>query len=650
MPPLIVAIATIVAEYGWVYAVVAVAMAASIAYSAYQMATMPGMPGYSTEVRGRTQVVRSAVTPHRIIYGEVMVSGPLVAAFSSGDNNKFIYLVIVLAAHEVQEIGDVYFGDKLSTDAQFSEVREAGGLYAASGSGELHTIASGQIVFSQIPNDSLNIYWHNASVWTLINPSEYTLSGKTITFTNASTWNGRDTSAHYHYIYSFYKITKYLGTLTQTADPDLISDARDVNNNPCWTSAHTLTNRAYIVVKLEYVTNPNKGTSDQFPQGIPNIKAIVKGVKDIYDPRTSSAGYTTNWALCCRDYLVKSYGLKCEANDINDSFFIAAANICDESMALYPSGTEPRYTCNGCFNLDSKPLDIMKKLLTGAVGQLIWSQGQYSIFPAFYNTPVTRPLTESDLRDSISILPAPSRKDKINTVRGTFVDPGQYWQQIDFPVIQHATALAIDGEELVDNIELPYTTSGIMAQRLAMIHLNRGLRGITVTFPGKMTCFRYQPQDVVPVTIKQLGWNNKLFRLTDWKLADTGGVDLLLREESADVYGWTSDQAINYVYPPVPLIDWPPAFILASPTGLSATGGTLQVILSWVPVIGATSYNIYWSTVSGVTKDNGTKIAQLISPYTLTGLSAATPYYFVVTAFDGTRESADSGQVTATTT
>jgi len=602
MPPVVAAIVTLVGIYGFTAVAIGVVMVAAIGYSAYAMATMPDMPGYSAETRGRTQVVRSAVTPHRIIYGEIMVSGPLVAAFSTGDNNKFIYLVIVLAAHEVEEIGEVWFGDTLASDPKF-----------------------------QIPDPIAEIGHFNEA-----EPYEWIV----------------DAAADPDHTRPAYVITKHLGHVDQLADTDLMADARDENDNPCWTENHRLRGRAYIVVKLEYDTTV-------FPQGIPNIKAVVKGAKDIYDPRTETSGYSTNWALCCRDYLAKTYGLKCEAGDISEASFIAGANICDESMAvadrmidgvLTAQPPEARYTMNGCFSLDGKPIDIMKKMLTGAVGQLVWSQGQYSIFPAAYNTPVARPLTVSDLRGAISVMPAPSRKNKINTVRGTFVDPAQFWQQIDFPMVQVAGAYDLDLEELVDNIELPYTTSGTTAQRLATIHLNRGLLGITVTFPGKLTCFRYQPQDVIPVTIPQLAWSNKLFRATNWGLSEEGGVDLVLREESPDVYGWLAAQAVGYVYPPVAKIDWPPKLTLAAPTGLVATGGALQVSLSWIAVAGATSYNIYWSTTSGVTKSNGTKIPGAFSGHIKTGLTAATPYYFVVTSFDGTRESADSAQATATTT
>ena len=92
----------------------------------------------------------------------------------------------------------------------------------------------------------------------------------------------------------------------------------------------------------------------------------------------------------------------------------------------------------------------------------------------------------------------------------------------------------------------------------------------------------------------------------------------------------------------------PPA-LPAAPTGISATGGTKQVTLSWSAVPTATSYNIYWSTTSGVTVANGTKITGATSPAVHTGLLDSTTYYYVVTAVNSTGEGAASVQVAATT-
>jgi fibronectin type 3 domain-containing protein len=85
-----------------------------------------------------------------------------------------------------------------------------------------------------------------------------------------------------------------------------------------------------------------------------------------------------------------------------------------------------------------------------------------------------------------------------------------------------------------------------------------------------------------------------------------------------------------------------------APTGVTASAGDGQVTISWSAVTGATSYNLYWSTSTGVTKSNGTKIAGVTSPYTHTGRTNGTAYFYVVTAVNAAGESAESAQVSAT--
>ncbi|OGW44345.1 MAG: hypothetical protein A2132_03755 [Nitrospirae bacterium RBG_16_43_11] len=82
-----------------------------------------------------------------------------------------------------------------------------------------------------------------------------------------------------------------------------------------------------------------------------------------------------------------------------------------------------------------------------------------------------------------------------------------------------------------------------------------------------------------------------------------------------------------------------------APTGVTATAGDGQVTISWNAVSGVTSYNIYWSTTSGVTKTTGTKISSATSPYTHTGRTNGTVYYYVVTSVNNNGESGESNQV-----
>lgn len=93
----------------------------------------------------------------------------------------------------------------------------------------------------------------------------------------------------------------------------------------------------------------------------------------------------------------------------------------------------------------------------------------------------------------------------------------------------------------------------------------------------------------------------------------------------------------------------------AAPQNVAATPGDGQVTLTWGAVQGATSYNIYMATQSGVTKANwqtkpgGMRHTGITgTSYTHTGLQNGTTYYFVVTAVNSAGESAESAEVSAT--
>jgi fibronectin type 3 domain-containing protein len=89
--------------------------------------------------------------------------------------------------------------------------------------------------------------------------------------------------------------------------------------------------------------------------------------------------------------------------------------------------------------------------------------------------------------------------------------------------------------------------------------------------------------------------------------------------------------------------------IPAAPTGAAAVGGQNQVTVSWNAVSGATSYNIYWAQTTGVTKLSGTIIANVTSAYVHTGRTAATTYFYIVTAVNSAGEGPASTQASATT-
>jgi hypothetical protein len=87
-----------------------------------------------------------------------------------------------------------------------------------------------------------------------------------------------------------------------------------------------------------------------------------------------------------------------------------------------------------------------------------------------------------------------------------------------------------------------------------------------------------------------------------------------------------------------------PAVAPTAPTAVTIAPGNARATLTWASVVGASSYNIYWSTTPGVTAATGTKITGATNPYTLAQLTNGTTYYFVVSAVNEHGESAASDQ------
>ncbi len=125
---------------------------------------------------------------------------------------------------------------------------------------------------------------------------------------------------------------------------------------------------------------------------------------------------------------------------------------------------------------------------------------------------------------------------------------------------------------------------------------------------------------------------------------DEGVVKDFWRYSRSEIVGYAAG-LINFLFDKHIAPTIPPPL---SPTNVSASAGTGQITISWDPVDDATSYNIYWSTTPGVTKSNGTQISGVTSPYVHTGLTAATTYYYVVTAVGLGGESAESAEVWTT--
>jgi len=517
------------------------------------------IPSFGTSLeQGVTVSSKHPTRPYRIIYGESRVGGTIVYAETTSDTNEFLHLVIVMAGHEVHDIPTIFLNDDAVSLETLSD--DANGI----------------------------------PVYTPTSSDQY---------------------------YQKLQVKKHLGNDGQLADANLVSEVTQ------WTTAHKISGKAYLYLKFTFDT-------DVYPNGVPNVSAIVQG-KKVYDPRatsftassstvdvsqntitfpsahglttndtikydsngntaigglssgtiyfvkvvnsttirlattyannivgiqidiTSVTGSTTqkfnliafsdNPVLCIRDFLTDTiYGMKAEDEEINDTNFIASANICDESVTVAnPSGTEKRFTCNGSFQVSSSPKVIIENLLTTLGGFLIYSNGKFKLVPATFLSP-TVTLNESSLRTGISINSRVSKKELFNAVKGLYSEPANDYQPQNYPILTSTGFQAEDnGERIYAGFDYPFTNSSRMCQRLSKIQLLKVRQQIAFSGSFDMTAFNCDVGDTVNITNARMGWTNKKFQVLDWGFAlnaDDGSllISATFKETASVIYDFAT--------------------------------------------------------------------------------------------------------------
>lgn len=374
--------------------------------------------------------------------------------------------------------------------------------------------------------------------------------------------------------YSGYvRIKKHLGATDQIADPDLVSEVSD------WTTDHRLRGIAYLYVRLKF-------NADVFPNGVPEITAVIKG-KKVYNPVTDTVSWTDNPALCIRDYLVSGYGLNEDTANIDETLFSTAAGICDQTNTL--SGST-RFTCNGAFTTGATPYDTLQALLSSMGGLLWYAQGKWRVKPSYWTTPVAS-FDNDDLRSAINISTRHSRRDNYNQVNGTFRGEESDWQITDFPPIVNSAFVSADnGQDSSIDLSLLFTDNSEEARRLARINLERNRQQLTIQASFGLRAFQVQVGDNITLTNSRFGWSNKPFEVVNWVFGLTGDyelqVQMTLREISANVFDEFDDGEIyerdntdllSSYYVPTPVLSTPVTSSFINEDGTSVS----SIKFSW---------------------------------------------------------------------
>ena len=118
MPQVIVPLITAAAvgSFAYVATYVAVSLAISAVTSWAIMSLMP-KPDYSgmQSSQGILANAKEPAASHDIVYGNIRKGGSIAYLEATGDENKFLHVVIALAGHELAGIDDIYVNDEIVT-------------------------------------------------------------------------------------------------------------------------------------------------------------------------------------------------------------------------------------------------------------------------------------------------------------------------------------------------------------------------------------------------------------------------------------------------------------------------------------------------------------------------------------------------------
>ncbi len=265
-----------------------------------------------------------------------------------------------------------------------------------------------------------------------------------------------------------------------------------------WTAAHRGDGIAsgFLLCKAASAEHfPNR-----YPNGVPMLSAVADlGLVCDWRDEAQSISDPATWQTSYNPVVNLAHYLCFAPHGPNYSWetriaprlaeWTAAANVCDEAVALKAGGTEARYRVGGFYNYDNAPSDVIGLLLSsfdgwmaeGGDGALIVRAGKY--------TAPTLTLDETEGH----ILGFQFRRftpdnEAVNELRITFTSPAHDYTEVETDPWRDEVDIAARGAIRTEQLPLTWVQSNGQARRLAKRRMSRmaaGVRGtVTTTLIG----------------------------------------------------------------------------------------------------------------------------------------------------------------------
>lgn len=380
------------------------------------------------------------------------------------------------------------------------------------------------------------------------------------------------------------------GTQNQTA---CSLAGRTLNGGDYWAHDHRLSGTAYAYARYKY-------DADKFPNGVPKLTLDVTRASTLFDPRTGNRdGAGDNPMLFLLDYLTNStYGRGIHRRDVDDASFIAMANYCDQVV-----NGEKRYTLNGVLDTTTTPRENVKRILSGCLGSLVFTQGKYKAIIDRPDVPVAT-FDEDNITGGWSIV-LENKRNRLNRIKIDYIDGTG---KSDIAIIDSDELRANDnGLILEKTLRLPFTNTSKRAKQIGTIVLNQSRQQIACKFNTVLTdtTMSVEIGDVVYIKHQTPGWlemnsgNGKLFRVSDIKFLANRQLEFAVIEY--DINSYNTDEVV--ADDPSKDTDYPDGRSLLSPINLTASdelyvttqasGVKSRIRLAWEAPKDFAVYNYY---------------------------------------------------------
>ena len=518
----------------------------------------PNFSSLGESAQSRLVNVKQAIMSRQTVYGERRIAGNLIYA-STTDSNKFLHLIFAIAGHEIESFESFQLNeDKVTVNANGFVTNDK---YATGSNGsdgdrfvriKTHLGADDQVADSDLVSEDSN--------WT----SNHRLRGIAymyvrLRFSNdifpngipniSATVKGKKvydprTSSTAYSPNSALCVRDYLVNTKY----GLSATASEINDTIFTSCANTCDETVTLATPRSktFNTKTDIGDSDNIITIIGHSYETGDAVQYSNESGTNVSGLTSGTTYYVIRVSRDTIKLATSSSNASGGTAITIAPASTGQSQALKTLTEKRYESHGVIDTGTIPAKILEDLTSSCMGLVYYSGGKWGMKVGEYLTPAVT-LGDDDLRGNISVTTRNSRRDSFNAVKGVFADPNQKYQPTDFPPITSSTFQTEDaGEQIFSDVELPFTTSSSMAQRIAKMILYRNREQINLNFPAKLTGFNVEVGDTVLVNNTRMGFSNKPFEVASWSFATDKegqlGIDLSLRETSSSVYDWSAEE------------------------------------------------------------------------------------------------------------